>query len=246
MTQVPSSGFKLFKHAFDQNITIAYRGPFMEDLTTKFVGISENTIHDNQGLPKINRKISFLLVESFQNILRHGVNEDVASEELNNGLFCFRNIKDAYIINSINTVRNDEIDQLRSTVEYINSLDSSSLKKEYLKQLQSNEFSEKGGAGLGLIEIARKSGQKLNYQIEKISEELSLFHQQILFLNDSESNTDQVDFMEETKRLNGIMIEKNILLEYKGDFSQKSILPLLNIVANNIDSKEKKPLLKKI
>ena len=49
------------------------------------------------------------------------------------------------------------------------------LKAHYLETVGSTELSEKGGAGLGIIEIARKSGGKIFNDFQKISETHSFF-----------------------------------------------------------------------
>ena len=49
------------------------------------------------------------------------------------------------------------------------------LKIKYLAKLNSTKLSDKGGAGLGLMDIARKSGKKLEYDFENISEKISFF-----------------------------------------------------------------------
>lgn len=227
----------LYGESNDMNLSLSYRGPFADDLTHRIIGITENTITDHQGLPKINRKVSFLLVECFQNIIKHGESVSAKEKDLSDeGLFHFRNVGYAYIINSINLVKNEEVSELVRTVELVNSLDSASLKAMYKEQLQNNEFSEKGGAGLGLIEIARKSGQKLRYEIEEVDDEISLFHQQVSFLTDANGVDQAPDLIAETRRHYSLLRDNNILLQYKGDFSQKSILPLLNIVENNVGS----------
>ena len=41
--------------------------------------------------------------------------------------------------------------------------------------LSNGEMSDKGGGGLGFIDIAKKSGEKLNYHIRKIDEKYSFF-----------------------------------------------------------------------
>ena len=49
--------------------------------------------------------------------------------------------------------------------------------KEYYKEvLSEGGFSDKGGGGLGMIDIARKSGQKLNYHFTEIDETFSFFN----------------------------------------------------------------------
>lgn len=226
------SVFPMYRHVQHCALSFTYRGPFMDDFTSRIVDISENTIADSQGYSKINKKVSFLLVECFQNIIRHGENEGTENEPLKGGLFNFKNIGDSYIINSINLVRNREIDSLRDQVELINSLNSIELKEMYKRQLNENDLSDKGGAGLGLIEIARRSGQKLKYEFEKRDELVSHFHQQVT-INRNGAEVAAPSFINQTKELFTLMGERQALIEYKGDFSQKSIVPLLTIVEKN-------------
>ena len=52
---------------------------------------------------------------------------------------------------------------LESRLEKLNNSSPKDLKHLFLKQMIEGELNEKGGAGLGLIDIARKSGNKLYY-----------------------------------------------------------------------------------
>jgi hypothetical protein len=233
MSYSSTSAFPLYRNVQHCALSFTYRGPFMDDFTSRIVDISENTIADTQGLPKMNKKVSFLLVECFQNIIRHGETvEEEKEQPANGGLFNFKNIGDSYIINSINPVRNGEIDSLKSQVELINSLDSVELKQMYKKHLFENEISDKGGAGLGLIEMARRSGQKLRYEFEQKDDAISHFHQQVM-INRNGAEVVAPNFINQTKELFTLMGERQALIEYKGDFSQKSIVPLLTIVEKN-------------
>jgi len=242
MSEKLTSAFKLYKQAMKDNLSFSYRGPFVEDLTHRIIDITENTIADNQGLPKINRKVSFLLVECFQNIIKHGESvSEIQSQLEDEGLFHFKNSGHGFMINSINLVKSDEVEELVESVDLINSLDKDSLKAMYKKQLQENELSEKGGAGLGLIEIARKSGQKLDYEIEKLDDKISFFHQQISFIPSDPEHFNE-NAIPKTREHYHLLRDSDILLQYKGDFSQKSILPLLNIVENNIGKTEEERL----
>ena len=222
-----------FEKSKDCGISFAYRGAFIDALTANIIDLSESAIVEGQGLPKVSRKISFLLVECFQNIVRHA--EEPPPElaaTLNDGLFSFKNVGGAYVINSINLVHNNQVDDFISQVEYVNSLNSAELKEVYRNALKDNQLSGKGGAGLGLIELARKSGQKIKYKVEEVGKEMSLFHQQVLFLKTPKKiNIDHIEFTCNTLTN---MHEENLLLQYKGDFSQKSILPLLRIVEDNM------------
>ena len=49
------------------------------------------------------------------------------------------------------------------------------LKSYYKEVLNNGEMSAKGGGGLGMIDIARKSGRKLEYRFDPIDDSFSFF-----------------------------------------------------------------------
>lgn len=226
-----STIFNLFSQFHELDTAFCYRGAFSEQFTGTILEISEGSSFRTSS--HLNRKVSFLLVECFQNIIKHGENIEVEQTE-DDGLFSFRLTTAGFTINSINHLLTEEVQTLRSWVDQLNLLDSASLKKLYLQQLSNNELSKKGGAGLGLIELARKSGQKLQYQFELLDERYSRFHQQVSFISSGESDNAPDSKIEDTKSLYQTMMDENALILYKGDFSQKSILPLLSIVEQNV------------
>ncbi|MCH2197735.1 MAG: SiaB family protein kinase [Flavobacteriales bacterium] len=226
------SAWSLFQANQDARLMFAYRGPFREHLTEGIIGISENTLEGEAELSKVNRKVSFLLVECFQNILKHG--DSIEKKDIDHeAMFSFRAFPKSFYINSINKVNPDDKDKLAEAVELVNSLDKKELKELYLKQLQDNEISERGGAGLGLIELARKSGQPLRFDFDKDAQGNTLFNNQVNFKKTDDS--EELDFMQTSREFKSMMTDKGILMCYKGDFSQGAILPLLNIVEINIE-----------
>ncbi|MGB0424839.1 MAG: SiaB family protein kinase, partial [Flavobacteriales bacterium] len=187
------SAITIYQTSEKDQLSFSYRGPFHESLTERIVDISENTVADQLGLKKINRKVSFLLVECFQNIIKHGEKINPDEIELHDeGMFSFRNNGDSYVINSINIVRNEEVEALKDTVDLVNSKSKEELKELYKQQLVENEISDKGGAGLGLIEIARKSGNKLLYEFESLGNGFHNFHQQVYFSKDDSILENQI------------------------------------------------------
>lgn len=219
---------ELFQRYRSQESTFCYRGAFSEQFTSTILDISSGSTYRTSG--SINKKVSFLLVECFQNIIKHGESAELENLE-DDGIFTFCIDKEGVIINSINHLLKEETAALQDWVDKVNSLDSASLKELYLKQLNENEMSSKSGAGLGLIELARKSGQKLVYEFESLNEKYSRFHQQVSFVPGELKKK-----IEETKSLYKLMNDENALLFYKGDFSQRSILPLLDIVEQNFSN----------
>jgi hypothetical protein len=72
-------------------------------------------------------------------------------------------------------VDNCKIPDLKNLLEQVNSLDKEELTELYKKQIKEGRLSDKGGAGLGFIDIKRKTGRNLNYHFLPINEDTSFF-----------------------------------------------------------------------
>lgn len=71
-----------------------------------------------------------------------------------------------------NTVLEEDVSILTSKLNTVNSLDDLGLRELYKKTIANGQFSAVGGAGLGFIEIAKASGEKISYSFEKIDSEI--------------------------------------------------------------------------
>lgn len=60
-----------------------------------------------------------------------------------------------------------DAERLLRTVESINAMTAEEVSAAFREQLTNEEFGEKGGAGLGMLQIARKVGSRLNARVEK-------------------------------------------------------------------------------
>ena len=80
-----------------------------------------------------------------------------------------------YSIITGNFVEGNEVNQLQNRLEEINSMNKDEIKELYKSVLANGEMSEKGGGGLGMIDIARKSGEKLDFGFIPFGENKSFF-----------------------------------------------------------------------
>ncbi|MCD6597131.1 MAG: hypothetical protein J7L04_05555 [Bacteroidales bacterium] len=67
------------------------------------------------------------------------------------------------------------VHSLNAKIEKLNSLSEFGLDLYYKTLLKETVLSQKGGAGLGLIEVARKSANKINFKFTEISKENTFF-----------------------------------------------------------------------
>ena len=125
------------------------------------------------------------MVECLQNICKHADTLESTKEE-KGAVFMIGREDGCYVITSGNFIMNDQIDGLKKKLDHINSLDKEGLKGYYKELIKSSELSDKGGAGLGFVDIARKSGQKLDFDFEKVNDEFSFFSFKTKISKDSE------------------------------------------------------------
>jgi hypothetical protein len=136
-----------------------------------------------------------------------------------------------------------KIDLLKEKIDNINRLNQEELKLLYMKVLGKDEFTSKGGAGLGLIEMARKSGRKLEAEFEIINGMLAYFFIQMI-IDTREGDQEEVKKkglpIDHALLLNQILRKNRIIMAYQGDFRQHTILPLLNMIEKNLMVKRAK------
>ena len=90
-------------------------------------------------------------------------------------IFMIGKLDGQYNIITGNYIANENVSGLKRRLDDVNALSKEELKDYYKQILNNGEMSLKGGGGLGMIDIARKTGQKLNYNFQPIDDNLSFF-----------------------------------------------------------------------
>lgn len=214
--------------------TMIYRGEFNDDLTFELMEIQSMGSGEKKS---IRKRLSYLVAECFQNIIRHGVNEDEKEALANSPILISRNIEKQHFITTINTIVNDQIEPLKTMLDNLSELNHEEIEATFYKALDSNQISDKGGAGIGLIDMARKTQNKLEYRFEELNDSTSLFYLQ-LWLNAENSESANLP-LSNSQHLYHLMDEKNVVLLRKGDFSEESILPIFNLFEANLKLSDK-------
>ena len=164
--------FNLYEKMNREDIIFSYRG----EITKEFLSSVYLMVESGDMFERADRKkkklLHHIIVEALQNIYHHknSVKEKFPS------LFIIAKGRDgSTAIICGNCVTKTEGENLRAAIDGINHMSAAELKTKYLAKLSSTKLSDKGGAGLGLMDIARKSGNKLQYDFESISDKISFF-----------------------------------------------------------------------
>lgn len=172
--------YRLYKTMEQENILLSFKGVVTSDLLTSVLQIMESKMNYLEESPKTKKKVFNVLVECLQNLYHHiDVNDEAAPQreiiEAKSALFLIAKEEDYFMIRTGNYVDKQNAQDLAEKLEKINGMDRDELKLYYQEVLNNGSLSDKGTAGLGMIDIARKSGNKLEYQLLDVNDDVSFF-----------------------------------------------------------------------
>lgn len=154
-----------------ERLMFVYRGIVTSQNSIPLLLLLEKEM-ENSEFGFVGRKRLFMFVlESLQNVSRHGDRDHLAGMSL----VVYSKINGGYTVTTGNVISTSNIENLRKRLDEINNLETSEIRSVYRQMLTNSEFSTKGGAGLGLIEMAKKTGNKLDYDFVPLDEQNSYF-----------------------------------------------------------------------
>ena len=129
----------------------------------------------------LRKRVYSLSVECLDNILKHSDLNEEHHELIKNypPRFIIEKIAGDFLIHTGNIVLNENMNDLILRLEKLNNLELEGINALYKESLANAEISEKGGAGLGLIVMAKTTRQKIKFDFEKINDKFSYFAMQL-------------------------------------------------------------------
>jgi len=170
--------YDLYNRMESNKVVLSFKGDVTSDLMTSILQIIEQRMKDMNEMPRLRKKVYNVLVECLQNLYHHidelpsGTVDDVSERS---AIFMISLNRNGYSITTGNYILTSRIGVFEDKLQNINSLDRDELKQLYKAVLNNEEVSEKGGAGLGMIDIVRKTGKKLNYGFIPLNNDYSFF-----------------------------------------------------------------------
>jgi hypothetical protein len=157
-----------YSEKIDEDAIFHYMGRIEDEDVTNVLLSIENILKVRNETPKVFKKIFNVLVELIQNLYHHGeVPSDFDVSYKKFGVLILRDEGFQYRICAGNFIKIDGLRLIRDRIDQINTLSFNETQNLYRAILGNEKFSEKGGGGLGMVDIARKSGNNMEYQFLK-------------------------------------------------------------------------------
>jgi hypothetical protein len=164
----------IYDNFISNGINLMYIGKFNHNIIKMFSAMAEDDMKNGSVDLGTKKRVYHTMVEILQNMNRHS-DEIAEASHVGRGLFMIGKKKENYFIITSNKVKNSNIKTLKDSIELINESTLEQLNELYTNQLRFGKITEKGGAGLGLLDIARKTSKALQFNFLPINKYYSYF-----------------------------------------------------------------------
>jgi hypothetical protein len=169
-----------------EGVVLYFCGPICQGLVEGLGEVLRCKMASDKLAASIAHKVFSVLVEQVQNIVNYSSQKGVqASGEmyemlldeprLGVGQILVSHDKDGFIVSCGNSVTKDAEPKIREKIETVNNLNRDQLKAYYKEQRRRPSRPDSLGAGLGFIEMARKSSCPLTYSFDPLDNGMLFF-----------------------------------------------------------------------
>jgi len=172
-----------FSDVSNGNPILHFKGNIDSDLINKVLDTVEGKLISVKEHSKLRKKVYNVLVESLQNLYHHADKvppdfEDTTSERF--GILSVNKVENGYKIITGNFIRTADVARLDERIRKINSSSHEEITELYKFILNHQRITLKGGGGLGLVDMARKTGNKFDYLFKEYDELNTFFYLNVL------------------------------------------------------------------
>ncbi len=150
------------------NVYMVWSNHITPDVGKEMLSFTEAKLREDDVESGIKRRVFSILVEILENIAKYGPGK-VAEKKYGMPVAVVKMEGESFCVTTGNLVRNSKIESLKSKLDHVNSFDRQGLKDYYREQLAKQKTSTDSTGNMGLIDIARKSGNKLEYAFDRVN-----------------------------------------------------------------------------
>lgn len=167
----------ILSNSANKEILIFFEGDVSDGSLDQLLNLSEKKLNMIEKNLRVKKKVFKIVVEMVQNIYHYYTKFAVKGNENILSMFKFTLDKenDVYTIQTGNHINSKNVPTLKKKIDKLNSMNSSDLRSAYIKQLSEGKINRYGGAGLGMIDIAKSAENKLCYAFKPVNESDTFF-----------------------------------------------------------------------
>ena len=162
-----------YKKMCERHIVLDFQGAISQDMVVGMAELLKNKFSQEIGRTNMVKKMFSIFIEMAQNIARYSaerVHLDDRHGDVGAGIIVVTEENHNYTITSGNLVKNQSVSKIIEHCQKINRMGKGELREFYKAQIKSSRERGKKGAGAGLIDIGRKSGNPIRYGVTRVDD----------------------------------------------------------------------------
>ncbi len=167
----------LQKRLQKNGVLITFSGRFTQEIIEE-LGDAVRKYMETESTQHKTHDVFAVFIEQTQNVKNYASSRSecaIGEKIANSGIVAIGKDEEGYFVSSGNMLATDDVRALKGKLSTLASLDKVELKKLYKEQMKKTLDLESVGAGLGLIDMARRASGQLHYSIQDIDEQISFF-----------------------------------------------------------------------
>lgn len=166
--------YPTFKDMQDNNVIFIYKGVVNSDLVTHVLDMMTEKMEEDGQDKRLSKKVFNVMVECLTGVY---TDETLVGKEGYDPttVLLVKKDEDSYIIITGHFIHNVRVSHIKNMLDRINLMGIQQLKELYQEVLTRENPEESGLTDLAIVDLARKSKHKLQYQFKYITTEFTFF-----------------------------------------------------------------------
>lgn len=155
------------------SVMIEHVGDFSSEYIDSVLPSVEQNLNTYIEQDNVRKRAFHIFIECIQNLYHHiESNPSLIDSYADDKLAAIVMTKDdlGCRVSTGNFVSKAKMKSLGQRIDSLNAMDADEIKQLYRDTINNRDFSEKGGAGIGMIDMRRKTGNKLQYAFYEVKD----------------------------------------------------------------------------
>lgn len=151
-----------------EGVMICFNGAFAHSIIEEIGNALRRYLQEQEEKKSAALDVFSVYIEQAQNIRAYLARKRFRGPEEANAIIVIARKGERYVVSSGNIVEAGDQAELAARLEQIRGADAAGLRKMFKERLRADTRSSNGGAGMGLIEVARRCAQPLEYAFHPV------------------------------------------------------------------------------
>lgn len=158
-----------------EGVMICFNGAFAHSIIEEIGNALRRYLQEQEEKKSSALDVFAVYIEQAQNIRNYLARKHFPDAVSASAIIVIARRGERYVVSSGNVVDREDQPALTARLEQIRSADSAELRRLFKERLRSGTRDSAGGAGIGLIEVARRCTEPLQYAFHPVESGRSFF-----------------------------------------------------------------------